>query len=273
MVDHAESSGGSAANTMVGLSRLGCKVGFVGKVAHDREGMILLEDFKKEGVSIEGVIHGDNGHSGQVMGFVDNKGDRALYIDSGVNDTIVLEEIKVEYASDTKFLHFTSFVGEESFKTQKRLLDAISEEVKISFDPGALYAMKGLPELEPILKRSYVVMPNAVELEHITGKEDYCSGADVLIGKGVGVVAVKLGANGCYVTDGRERIRVEAFKTNVVDTTGAGDAFCAGFLYGLLHEKSLGDCGKLGNFVASRCVVMLGARAGLPYIENLGFLR
>ena len=58
----------------------------------------------------------------------------------------------------------------------------------------------------------------------------------------------------------------------VVDTTGAGDAFCAGFLYGLLNDKSLYECGKLGNFVASRCVMKMGARAGLPFAKDLELL-
>jgi ribokinase len=55
----------------------------------------------------------------------------------------------------------------------------------------------------------------------------------------------------------------------VVDTTGAGDAFCAGFLYGLIKNKSLSECGRLANFVASRCVMEMGARAGLPYVKDL----
>jgi ribokinase len=57
-----------------------------------------------------------------------------------------------------------------------------------------------------------------------------------------------------------------------VDTTGAGDAFCAGFLYGLLNGKSLKECAKLGNFVASRCIMKMGARTGLPRLEDLKML-
>jgi len=90
-----------------------------------------------------------------------------------------------------------------------------------------------------------------------------------MVGKGVKMVAVKLGGDGCYVTDGRERHLIEAFKVKVVDTTGAGDAFCAGFLYGLVNDKRLYECGKLGNFVASRCVMKMGARAGLPFAKDL----
>jgi len=268
---HSESCGGSAANTMVGLARLGCNVGFIGKVAGDLEGALLLEDFQKEGVDAAGVVRAEHGDSGQVLGFVDERGDRALYIDSGVNDTIRLHEVKAEYVSRARFLHLTSFVGEESFQTQKQLLEVLPE-TRVSFDPGALYARKGLKQLEQIIEKSYVLMPNARELQFITGEEEYCKGADVLIGMGVKMVAVKLGADGCYVTDGHERLRVEPFKVKVVDTTGAGDAFCAGFLYGLLNKKSLHDCGRLGNFVASRCVTKMGARAGLPHVKDLPLL-
>jgi ribokinase len=269
---YAEACGGSAANTTVGLARLGCSVGFIGKVGCDKEGDLLLAVFCEEGVDTSGVVRAKHGKSGSVMGFVDEKGARALYIDAGVNDTITLDEVNVEYVSQARFLHLTSFVGEKSFQTQKKLLETLPNTVKVSFDPGALYARRGLVQLEPIIKKSYVLMPNAVELELLTGKTDYCKGADFLIGKGAKIVAVKLGGDGCYVTDGHERHLVKAIKVKVVDTTGAGDAFCAGFLYGLLNDKSLNECGKLGNFVASRCIMKMGARAGLPVAKDLELL-
>jgi len=270
--DYTEACGGSAANTAVGLARLECKVGFIGKVGCDREGDLLLKDFCTEGVDTDGTLRAGEGKSGSVLGFVDKKGARALYIDSGVNDTIEFDEINVEYVSQAQFLHLTSFVGEKSFQTQKKLLSALPNSVKVSFDPGALYARKGYADLEPILKKTYVLMPNALELELLTGETDYCKGADFMVGRGVKIVAVKLGGDGCYITDGRERHLIEAFKVKVVDTTGAGDAFCAGFLYGLVNGKSLFECGRLGNFVASRCVMKMGARAGLPFTKDLELL-
>jgi ribokinase len=269
---YVEACGGSAANTVVGLARLGCRVGYIGKVGCDREGDLLFQDFHAEGVDTAGTIRTEQGKSGSVLGFVDKKGARALYIDSGVNDTITLDEVNSRYASRAQFLHLTSFVGEKSFQTQKKLLDAIHSSVKVSFDPGALYARKGYEALEPILRRAYVLMPNAIELALLTGKIDYCKGADLMVGRGVKIVAVKLGSDGCYVTDGKERHLIEPVKVEVVDTTGAGDAFCAGFLYGLINEKSLVECGKLGNFVASRCIMKMGARAGLPYAKDLELL-
>ncbi len=270
--NQSETCGGSAANTAVGLARLGSKVGFIGKVGSDREGDTQLSEFKAEGVDTNGIIRARKGRSGKVMGFVDKKGERALYIDSGVNDTIASDEIKIGYVSETKFLHLTSFVGEKSFQTQKKLLEKLPSNVKISFDPGALYARKGIEQLDSFVKKSYVIMPNRGELELMTGYSEYVKGADALIAQGVKIVAVKLGEEGSYITNGRERFRIEAFKVKAVDTTGAGDAFCAGFLFGLLNNRGLGECGRIGNFVASQCVKKMGARAGLPYAKDLKLL-
>jgi len=270
--DYKEACGGSAANTMVGLARLGCKVGFIGKVANDREGKMQLDSFKAEGVDTSGIVEVTKGRSGSVMGFVDRKGARALYINSGVNDLVEPREIKWEYVSQTKLLHLSSFVGEKSFRAQKKLLSALPEGVEISFDPGSLYAQKGFAVIEPIIRNSHVLMPNAIELEQLTGEENYRKGADFMIAMGVKIVAVKLGSKGCYVTDGNEKLSVEPFKVKAIDTTGAGDAFDAGFLYGLIQNKSLYECGQLGNFVASRSVIAIGARAGLPYAKDLAYL-
>ncbi len=272
VISEEEICGGSAANTIVGLARLGGAVGFIGKIAMDREGELHLADFRKEHVDTNGIIQSREGHSGNVMGFVDTKGARALYIQSGINDTITLQEVNLQYISQAQFLHLSSFVGELSFETQKKIVQTLPANVKVSFDPGFLYIRKGLSQLESIIKKSHVMLPNSIELELLTGKQEPAEGAAFLINKGVKIVAVKMGADGCYVTNGKESHSVEPFKVKVVDTTGAGDAFCAGFLYGLLNKKNLKECGRIGNFVGSRCVMKMGARPGLPYAKDLELL-
>jgi ribokinase len=267
VVDFKEAPGGSAANTIVGLARLGLKTGYIGKVAEDLEGEFLLNDFKKENIDTNGIIVSKRGRSGVVMGYVDRKGERALYVDPGVNDWIEFKEIDLDYAANTDFLHLTSFVGEKPFEAQKELVKKLSG-VKISFDPGALYARKSLASLKPLIKRSFVMIPNEIEIRLLTGKE-YEEASQILIKEGVSVVAVKLGERGCYVTDGKESHLVEPFEKKLVDTTGAGDAFCAGFLYGLINGRDLYECGRLGNFVAARCISRMGARTGLPRLPDL----
>ncbi len=267
IIDFKEAPGGSAANTAVGLARLGLKTGFIGKVSDNREGKLLLNDFKRQNVDVNGIIVSKEGRSGVAMGYVDTKGDRALYIDPGVNDSLELKEIDLKYADNTEFLHLTSFIGEKPFKAQKELVKSL-HDVRISFDPGELYARKGLIVLKLMIERSFVMLPSENELKLLTGKK-YDEGSKILIKKGVSIVAVKLGERGCYVKDGKESYLVEPYKVKVVDTTGAGDAFCAGFLYGLIKNKDLYECGRLGNFVASRCIVKVGAREGLPRLSDL----
>ena len=269
--EYTEACGGSAANTIVGLARLGCSVGFLGKIADDHEGQLQVDCFQKEGVNTDGIIHSSKGKSGVCLGFVDRKGARALYINPGVNDFIEFREIQAPYITDTQFIHLSSFVGEKSFRAQKKLMSFLPDTVKVSFDPGSLYAQKGLSAIEPIIQNSFVMMPNTVELKLLTGETSIPEGAQKLIEMGVQIVAVKMGDKGCYVSNGEEKMTLQPYKVPVVDTTGAGDAFDAGFLYGLVHNRTLEDCGKLGNFVASRSVMKMGARDGLPTGEDLVF--
>lgn len=268
IIESRESCGGSAANTTVGLARLGLKTGYIGKVARDREGRLLLDEFKKQNVDTSGVTMTEKGRSGVVIGFVDKMGERALYVDSGVNDSIDLKEISQDYIRKPKLLHITSFVGEKSFETQKNLVGNLPKRVKVSLDPGMLYSERGLSALRPILRQAFTVLPNEAELELLTG-ESFEAGARRLLAEGVEVVGVKLGNKGCFVASGDERHIIEPFKVKTVDTTGAGDAWNAGFLYGLIKKMNLHVSGKLGNFVASRCITRMGARNGLPSLAKL----
>ena len=267
VTDYKESGGGSAANAIVGLARLGLKTGFIGKVASDNEGKLLLDDFRREDVDVNGITVSESGRSGTVMGYIDQKGDRALYVDPGVNDQLEFGDIKLGYASGAKFLHISSFVGDKPFNAQNQLIKALSS-TKTCFDPGALYARRGLDALKPIIRRSYALFPNETEVKLLTGM-DYRKGAAKFLELGAELVAVKRGKRGCYVSDGKENHTIKAYKVEAVDTTGAGDAFCAGFIYGLVKGKDLFECGKLGNFVASRCVSAMGARTGLPTRADL----
>jgi ribokinase len=267
VVNQEQHFGGSAANTIVGLSRLGHKVGYIGKIADDQDGRLYIRSLSAENVDTSRIIVTSHGRSGSVIGFVDSRGERTLYVDPGVNDTLSFEEIDHDYAANANLIHISSFVGEPPFIAQRRLLEATSS-AKVSFDPGDLYVRKGLEALRPFLRKCLVAFPNESELRTLTG-EGPEEGARTLLNEGAVIVAVKRGEDGCYVTDGRESEHVAAYRTDVVDTTGAGDAFCAGFLHGLILGRGIRDSGRLGNLVASMKLSKAGARAGLPRIQEL----
>jgi ribokinase len=280
----SESCGGSAANTIIGLARLGVKTGFIGKVATDREGSLLHNNLQNENVNTKGVMLSDNGRSGTVSGFVDGKGQRALYVDPGVNDCV--EEIYMDYINNTEVLHLTSFVGkydEKSIKSQKKVLDELSTDVSMSFDPGRLYTDRGIQFLDKFLMRTDILLINRSELKHLlTGKiensrsnnEDFKQETMKTAGKiqdeyGIDIVVVKLGDQGSYVTRNSESIFTKAFKVSCVDTTGAGDAFNAGFIKGYINGENIESCAIKGNYVASQCVTEHGATDGLPDIIKM----
>lgn len=269
ITDLHESCGGSAANTIIGLARLGLSTGFLGKVASDRQGQLLLENLEKEGVDTGGVIKNYHGRSGNVQGFVDSDGQRALYVDPGVNDEIKSKEIDLEYVSNTRLIHLTSFVG-KSIQVQKEFLESIPDSVTISMDPGMIYAEKGIKTLEKLLERTDILLLNQKELEilmpHPDKEEDKMK---ALLDYGLEILVVKKGQKGCMVTDGDEFHYLDAFNVNCQDTTGAGDAFNTGFLYGYLTGKSIKRSANMGNYVASYCVKMPGAISGLPFLSQI----
>ena len=262
----SEAPGGSAANTVVGLARLGIKTGFIGKVADDHGGQLLLDDFRNEGVNTDGITMVREGHTGNVTAYVDKTGERALYVHPSVNDTLSLEDVNLDYAMGTRFLHLAS-MDDKPFRAQKKLTEMPSD-VRISLDPGEIYARKGLAKLAPILRKCFAFMPSENELRMLTGKH-FREGAKTMLEQGPHIVVVKLGQKGCYITNGKEKHLIGPFDAKAVDKTGAGDAFCAGFLYGLVKGKDLYECGRLGNFVASKCIAKVGARAGLPRASEL----
>ena len=258
--------GGSAANTIVALSRLGVEVGFAGMVGSDEEGELILDDFGKEGVETQ--IRIEEGYTGAAIGFVDAQGERALYIYPGVNDKVRMADIDSGFVNNARFLHMSSFVNKEQLEMQRELAKQVKS--KLSFSPGMLCFNYELEDLHELIKRSAVVFISLDELTSLVQGEKYEKGAEALLNRGAQIVCVTLGERGCYVTNAAGDSHViAAYPTDVVDTTGAGDAFAAGFLYGLLHEKSVQESGKIGNSVASFCIREYGARKGLPYNLSL----
>jgi ribokinase len=260
-----EAPGGSAANTVAGLSRLGARTGFIGTAGRDREGEFILSELKKEHVDITGIKRA-KGPTGTVIGFVDRKGERALYAYPGVNDSLEINKKQAKYARSAKYIHLSSFVGSGPLKAQKNLIKEL-KATHVTFAPGMLYANK-FSKIKPIIKKSSVLFLNKEETELMTGNT-YQKGAQELSEIGAGIVAVTLGKKGCFAACENGTYTVKGYKSRAIDTTGAGDAFAAGFLYGLLEGRSIELCAKLGNWTASRCIAKAGARDGLPYRKDL----
>jgi ribokinase len=271
--------GGSAANTIYGLAKLGISTGFIGAVGGDTEGKDLLADFRKAGVDTRHIKINPKAKTGAAICLSDTLNFRSIRIIPGANDLLVMDEIDLPYINQADMLHIASFAGDRQFKLSLELPSKLDSSVKVSFSPGALYAAKGLKVLRPILARTHVLFTNNIEMRQLTG-EDFDSGAQTCLQMGCRIVVVTLGKGTrykdimatSYVRSAEKEYIVEPLDksiTSASDTIGAGDAFAAGFLHGLLHGKELEECGRLGDIVARFSITRAGARPGLPTLAQL----
>lgn len=264
-----DTPGGSAANTMVGLSRLGCSTSIIGKIAEDDDGDLIEYNLAINGIYTNNLIYSETGATGKCLGFVDSNGERCLYIDPGVNDEIRLDEINPLNIMRCKIMHYTSFVG-DSFNTQIELLDLLNKECILSFDPGMLYVQKGFDELRPILERTDILLINESELRLLCDNNE-SSLKELAIGfldLGIETVVIKQGSKGVFAMNNNEACEVESYKCDVVDTTGAGDSFNSGFLYSYLKGYDLEKSCQIGNWVASKAIEGFGMEK-FPSLKDL----
>ena len=280
VVKEAQSSpGGSAANTIYGLAKLGVNTGFTGVVGDDADGKIMVQDFQKVGVDTGQIRVKRGTKTGSVLCLSDKLGRRSLYVVPGANNLLAINDLDLNYINQTRMLHVSSFADDRQFQVLLKLVDKLDSSVQVSFAPGVLFASKGLKALTSILNRTHVLFINRNEIQQLTG-EDVTAGAKTCLKQGCHVVVVTLGKGAIYKTimatgyirDTRNEYIVEPSNkdtASALDTTGAGDAFATGFLYGLLNGKGLEECGRLGDIAAQFCITKMGAREGLPTLPEL----
>lgn len=277
--DSTMSPGGSAANTIYGLARIRVNTGFAGVIGNDAEGKMLLNDFQTIGVDTSQIRVKPGAKTGSVLCLSDSSGKRSLYVLPGANNLLTIDDLDLDYINQAKMFHVSSFADERQFKVSLELIDRLDSSVKVSFAPGALYAAKELKVLAPILARTYVLFTNQSEIRQLTG-EDVAAGAESCLKQGCQIVVVTLGKGiswktvmaTSYIRDIENEYIVEPANKNMtsaLDTTGAGDAFATGFLYGLLKGVALKECGLLGDITARFSTTKIGARQGLPTLNEL----
>jgi len=248
----AKSGGGQAANVVLALSRMGFHTGVVGAVGTDALGAFLLDSLP--GVDTDRVPR--LGQSGLCLIAVDETKDRTSFVLPNANDALSADLVDVEYLNSASFVHLSSFAGETPFRAQQAILPRLSD-ARISFDPGELYCRKGLDALASMLKRTHVIFVTERELTVLTGLEPH-EGAAKLLECGAAIVACKRGRLGARVYARDQTHTVPAPQVGVVDPTGAGDVFAAGFLAGLILNRPLAECARFAAEVATHSVTGYG---------------
>jgi ribokinase len=267
------SGGGSAANTLYALARLGFRSALLGVVGEDETGDCLRRTLAP--VDTRG-IRTVAGRSGTAFILLDEAGDRTILVFPQANARVAEAGLDRELPGlgpgggyRPRFLHLSSFVCAEARAVQERMVASLPAGVEVSLDPGEIYAREGPAALERLLRRSRIVFLTRAELELLFPRERSAVAARRLLDLGPEVVVVKRGARGSAVFAAEQEIEVPAVPVRALDTTGAGDVYDAGFLAGLLLGLPLEACGRLASAAAAQSITGRGREA----YPDVSFLR
>ena len=261
-----EASGGSAGNTAAGIAGFGGKAAYFGKVAKDQLGGIFQHDIRAQGVYYETRPEGTNPPTARSMIFVTPDGERSMNTYLGACVDLGPEHVEEDVVAEAKVTYFEGYLwdpprAKEAIRESARIAHAHGREVSMTLsDPFCVDRYRA--EFLDLMRSGTVdiVFANRNEALSLYETDDF-ELALTKIGEDCKLAAVTMSEEGAIIIRGGERVRVPAYPIEeLVDTTGAGDLFAAGFLYGYTQGRSLQDCGKLGCLAAAVVIQQIGPR-------------
>lgn len=254
------SPAGTAGGTAVVLARLGAEVASYGAVGADPLGDVLLALLQREGVDTAGLVRKDDHQTSASVLPVRPDGQRPAWHCIGANGALTLEDLPTFGGYDVVHLGGPEFLGGEA--AGRLLASARDLGARTSLDLLAPGDPDMLAWVADALPHADFLLPNDEQVLGLTGASDLASGARALLERGVGCVAVTQGARGALVATRDGVTEVPAYAVDVVDTTGCGDAFSAGFLRGISLGGDPVAAARLGCATAAHVAQGLGTDAG-----------
>ena len=271
-------TGGCAINAATALASLGLPVEVIGKIGMDSFGDFLLDALAERGIGSKGVKRDTSVGTSATMVMVAPDGERRFVHYIGANARLMLEDIDFQMVAEASILHIGGSLvmpGIDGEPTADLLRNARALGVTTFLDTVWDDTGRWMELIGPCLPYIDFFVPSLPEAQAITGLENPADVGRALLNQGVGTVrAYKMGADGCMVmTDKGQVIRLPAFQVDVVDATGAGDAFAAGFIAGEWQGWPLEKTVRFANAVGALCVTGLGATGGVCSLdETLEFM-
>jgi len=254
-----ETCGGSAANTISGLARLGIPSGYIGKIGHDAYGALFAAEMNKHGVAAH--LFFGRAQSGRALCFITPDSERtfATYLGSAIE--LAAADLHLELFRGYDYLHIEGYLvqNHQLFETAVRLAKEAGLEVSLDLASANVVAENHGFLKEIVSQYVDIVFANEEEAMSFSGKNSPHE-AMVTISPQCRIAVVKLGKNGSLVRQKDEYHRIGCMPAQAVDTTGAGDLYAAGFLYGLVHDYPLNVCGNIGSLLSGKVVEVLGAK-------------
>jgi sugar/nucleoside kinase (ribokinase family) len=261
-----EISGGSAANTLAGLSAMGAQCAFIGQVAQDQLGEVFAHDIRAGGIDFDTPPRAGEPSTARCLIFVTPDAQRTMNTFLGASQFLPPAALDAEAVAAAKVLYLEGYLWdpEEPRAAMRRAIEAArAAGRKVAFTLSEVFVIdRHGDDFRALIEDGLIdiLFANHTELEALTGADDFEAGIAALGGK-VPTLVVTRSADGAVAVSNGERAEVPAEPIDkVVDTTGAGDLFAAGFLYGYVNDEPLETCLRRGAIAACEIISHFGAR-------------
>ncbi len=254
----SQSSGGSAANTIHGLASLGAATGYIGKVGEDEFGEFFSNDMKANG--IQPFMLKSATDTGRAIALVTSDSERTFATFLGAAVELSDTDLNADQFKDYKYLHIEGYLVQNHNLMLKAAELAKANDMKISIDMASFNVVEDNLDFLKDYVKDYVdiIFANEEESKAFTGKEPEDSLNE--LAEQCEIAIVKIGSKGSLVKSKGKVYRIDPIKVKPVDTTGAGDLFASGFLYGLTNKMPLDKCGKIGFLCAGKVIEVIGSK-------------
>ena len=272
-------SGGDALNCAIDCSKLGLDTGICAMIGQDMFGGVVKNNAVQNGVDVSRMVESAEHMTNISFVCIEESGDRHFLVTIGANDEFGYKDIDMEYVKQAKVVQIGSANGIPKLDGPDlgRFLKECQEAGCItSMDvTGGLDGKVYMTAIEDALHYTDIFLPSMYEATQLTGKETCEEIEEFFRPYGLKMLVIKLGGDGVYVTDFAKRRYIRTFEdAPVIDTTGCGDSFCAGFLTGIVKGWSMEECAVFGNAVGSGNCQVIGATLGVrTFDETIQFIR
>ena len=281
--EFTKKTAGAESNVAIGLAKLGHSSGWISKICNDEIGEFLLRELRGEGVDTSRVLRSDTNPTGLMFKQFRSGGETSVFYyrrDSAAS-TLCPEDLDADYIRSARIVHLsgiTPALSASCAETVPHIMRIAREAgALVSFDPNIRLrlwdAARAKQTLAPLFAQSDIVLIGQDEGEMLVGEREPEGIIAALRAQGARWIAVKMGKRGAMVADQSESFMIPIVDGPVVDNVGAGDAFDAGFLCGILEGCGVRECGEMGSIMGGAAVSANGDVEGLPNREQFDRIR
>ncbi len=260
-------SGGSAANTIHALSCLGIQTGYVGKIGNDETGKFFQADMEKNGITPKLLI--STSPSGRAIALISPDSERTFATFLGAAVELSADDLTQDLFEGYTYFHIEGYLVQNRALIRKALEMAKANNLIVSLDLASYNVVEANLDFlkEMVAKYVDILFANEEEAKAFTGQTD--EAAMPILSELCETVVLKLGKRGSIIKHKNETVTVGIIPVNHIDTTGAGDLYAAGFIYGLINKLTIEKCGQIGALVSGNVIEVLGPKMDADRWENI----